>query len=154
MMAAAACGATACVGVGPSAPARLQNASVPIRTGVFGAEEYGIVDHDPDRQPTMPDLDREERLIALGSLCVDSRPARDERKAGVVVRLDCPLLIVASTADSHFLPERYHDLPLEKDQIVVERASHWGLVLNRRVLPRLVSAVADWIQEVTRNDQV
>ena len=59
--------------------------SVPLRDGVFGAEEYGIVDRDPDRQPAMVALDRDERLIALESLGLESRLARDERKAGIVL---------------------------------------------------------------------
>src|SRR5213593_4465517 len=65
MMAAPACGARACVGLAPSTPARRRDTSVSLRSGVFGAEEYGIADRDPDRQPAMPDLDRAERMIAL-----------------------------------------------------------------------------------------
>ena len=95
MMAAPACGARACVGLAPSTPARRRDTSVPLRSGIFGAEEYGIADRDPDRQPAMPDLDRAERVIALESLGPESRLARDERQAGIVIEgIACPLLIV------------------------------------------------------------
>jgi pimeloyl-ACP methyl ester carboxylesterase len=146
IMAARSCAAAACIGLAPSTPARLRDPSVPIRSGVFGPEEYGIVDRDPDRQPSMPDLDREERLVALGSLGVESRMARDERKAGITIAdLGCPLLVVTGTADRQWPRARYQDLHLQRDHVEAEGASHWGLVLNRRVLPRLISAVVDWI---------
>jgi pimeloyl-ACP methyl ester carboxylesterase len=149
IMAAGQCQARACVGLAPSTPARHRDTSLRLETGVFGPEEYGIVDRDPDRQPTMPDLDREERLIALESLGTESRLARDERKAGVVVeRLGCPLLIVTGTADTHWPAERYRDLHLQADHLSVEEASHWGLVLNRRVLPEIVSSVIGWLDTV------
>jgi hypothetical protein len=31
----------------------------------LGPEEHGITSRDPDEQQAMPDLDREERLVAL-----------------------------------------------------------------------------------------
>jgi hypothetical protein len=71
--------AGACVGLAPSTPVRQLKTSVALRTGEFGGEEYGITSRDPDEQPAMPDLDREERLIALASLGRESRLARDER---------------------------------------------------------------------------
>jgi pimeloyl-ACP methyl ester carboxylesterase len=149
LMAAEACQARACVTLAPSAPAAASDASVPLRTGTFGPEEYGIVDRDPVRQPAMPDLDHEERLIALGALGQESRLARDERKAGIVVdRTGAPLLVVTGTADRQWPRERYRDLPLPADHLEVEGASHWGLVLNRRRLPGLVSAVVDWMTGV------
>ena len=148
MLAAAAGCAIAGAGLAPSVPAPVRDPSVPIRPGVFGPEEYGIVDRDPDRQPMMPDLDREERLLALGSLSVESRLARDERTAGVVLdQLGCPLLLVTGTADTQWPRARYQGLHLPADSIDIEGASHWGLVLNRRVLPGLVSAVVAWIRE-------
>ena len=146
MMAAAGGDAAACVCLAPSVPARQVDASVALRAGEFGAEEYGITSQDPDRQPTMPDLDAEERRIALASLGRESRLARDERKAGVVIQsLPCPLLIVTGAADSQWPPERYDDLWLEADQIVLEGVSHWGLVLNRRALATAVPSVLRWL---------
>lgn len=149
LIAAGRCQARACIGLAPSTPARHHDTSVRLGTGVFGPEEYGIVDRDPARQPTMSDLDREERRVALASLGTESRLARDERKAGVVVeRLDCPLLIVTGTGDTQWPAERYRDLHLQADHLSVEGASHWGLVLNRRVLPGMVSRTVSWLDRV------
>lgn len=146
MMAASSCGAIACVGLAPSMPARARDDSVPLRSGVFGPEEYGIVDRDPDRQPMMSDLEGEERTVALASLGSESRRARDERTAGVVIEaLGCPLLVVTGTADSQWPRARYDRLHLARRHLEADGASHWGLVLNRRVLPALVSAVVDWL---------
>src|SRR5215467_2130225 len=142
LMAAAACRAAACVGLAPSAPARTLDSRVPLRAGTFGPEEYGIVDRDPERQPAMADLDREERMVALESLGLESRLARDERKAGVVIgSAPCPILIVTGTADTLWPRQRYDDLTFAADHLEIVDASHWGLVLNRRLLPAISSAV-------------
>ena len=98
----------------------------------------------------MSDLDRVERAIALESLGPESRLARDERKAGIVIEGPrCPLLIVAGTADTQWPRSRYDDLHVAADHVSVEGASHWGLVLNRRVLPATVSAVISWLETTT-----
>ena len=150
MMAAPACGARACVGLAPSTPARRRDTSVPLRSGIFGAEEYGIADRDPDRQPAMPDLDRAERVIALESLGPESRLARDERQAGIVLEgIACPLLIVTGTADTQWPRRRYDNFQFPADHVSIEGASHWGLVLNRRVLPGIVSSVIGWLEKNT-----
>jgi pimeloyl-ACP methyl ester carboxylesterase len=146
MMAAAAGLARACIGLAPSTPARVLDERVTLRTGEFGPEEYGIIDDDPDQQPEMPDLDREERLVALGSLGRESRYARDERQRGVVITgIPCPLLIVTGTLDRQWPRERYDGLHLPADYLVAEGASHWGLVLNRRALAATIPAVLDWL---------
>jgi len=147
MMAAAASAARACVGLAPSTPARAVDASVPLRRGVFGAEEYGIVGRDPDHQPALADLDRAERVIALESLGQESRYARDERKAGVMVDVPCPMLIVTGTTDTQWPRERYDDLHVSADHISIDGASHWGLVLNRSLLPGIASAVSGWLDK-------
>jgi pimeloyl-ACP methyl ester carboxylesterase len=150
MMAAVACDARACVGLAPSTPARTLDSSVPLRAGVFGPEEYGIVDRDPDRQPAMADLDRAERVVALESLGPESRFARDERKAGSVVRdVPCPVLIVTGTADTQWPRQRYDDLHFPADHVTIDGASHWGLVLNRRLLSGIASAVMSWLEKTT-----
>jgi pimeloyl-ACP methyl ester carboxylesterase len=143
----AATGVTcACVGLAPSTPARQSNITVALRTGEFGGEEYGIISRDPDEQRSMPDLDREERTLALASLSRESRLARDERQRGIVIEaLPCPLLIVTGTADRAWPRERYNDLWLAADYLSVEGASHWGLVLQRGALQGLVSAVLEWL---------
>jgi len=148
MMAAAACHARACVGLAPSAPMRTFDSAVALRVGVFGPEEYGFVDRDPERQPAMADLDRDERVIALDSLGLESRLARDERQAGIVIgAAPCPLLIVTGTADTQWPRQRYDDLPFAADRVEVAGASHWGLVLNRRLLAGIGSAVTGWLEK-------
>jgi pimeloyl-ACP methyl ester carboxylesterase len=145
LMVAATGLARACVGLAPSVPARRLNPAVPLRTGEFGSEEYGITSSDPAVQPAMPDLDREERTIALASLSRESRLARDERQRGIMIEtLPCPLLIVTGTQDTAWPQERYNDLWLEADYLSVEGASHWGLVLQRRALASTIPAVLQW----------
>ncbi len=149
LMVAATGDAAACVALAPSTPARAVDPSVELRTGVFGAEEYGITSRDPDEPAGMPDLDREERRVALASLSRESRYARDERKAGIVIEsLPCPLLIVTGTADRQWPRTRYDGLWLKADFEAIEGASHWGLVLNRRALDTAVPAVDAWLQRV------
>jgi pimeloyl-ACP methyl ester carboxylesterase len=146
MMIAAEGVASACVALAPSTPTRHRDTHVTLRTGEFGPEEYGIPDRNPDTQPAMPDLDREERVIALSSLGKESRLARDERQAGIVIEsIPCPCLIVTGTADTQWPRERYHDLWLHADYLSIEGASHWGLVLSRRVLETMIPAVLRWL---------
>jgi pimeloyl-ACP methyl ester carboxylesterase len=138
--------ATACVGLAPSAPSAREDTSLPLREGDFGPEEYDITSLDPADQPMMPDLDREERMIALASVSRESRYARDERKRGVVIeRLPCPLLIVTGSRDTDRPRRFYDDLHLAAEHLEVDGASHWGLVLNRRALQTAVPAVSDWL---------
>jgi pimeloyl-ACP methyl ester carboxylesterase len=144
MMVAADRHAAACIGLAPSAPARRRNADLPLREGVFGPETYGIVDRDPQRQPTMPDLDEEERAIALAALGPESLLARDERQAGIVIdRMPCPLLIVTGSLDTQWPRTRYAELPVAATFMEVE-ASHWGLVLRRAAIERLAPMILDW----------
>jgi pimeloyl-ACP methyl ester carboxylesterase len=148
MMVSASEPASACVALAPSLPTRQAHASAVLRPGEFGPEEYGITSHDPGEQPAMPDLDREERVIALTSLGRESRLARDERRRGVVIEaLTCPLLVLTGTLDRQWPRKRYEGLCLAADHLVVDGASHWGLVLNRRVLPWTVSRVVQWLEQ-------
>lgn len=106
---------------------------------------------DPWRNVWAAISKRKERLVVLDSLGMECRLARDERRAGVdVERLDCPLLIVPGTADTQWPAERYRDLHLQADSLTVEGASHWGLVLNRRVLRESVCSVARWLDTFSR----
>jgi pimeloyl-ACP methyl ester carboxylesterase len=150
MMAAETGLARACVGLAPSTPAQAKDPAAWLRVGSFGAEEYGITSRDPDApQPSMPDLDREERAIALGSLGQESRYARDERQRGIVIpSLPCPLLIVTGTDDRQWPRERYAGLHLPAEHLVADGASHWGLVLNRRALASMLPAVLGWLARV------
>ena len=93
--------------------------------------------------------DHLERGIALASLGLESRLARDDRKAGIVLTtLPCPALVVASTGDASFPPPAYADLSVPAERLVVEGASHWGLVLNRRLVATLVPRVTAWLERV------
>ena len=139
--------ASACVGLAPSTPARSADPAAWLRPGEFGPEEYGIVSRDPADQPAMPDLDSEERMVALASLGRESRWARDERARGIVVEsLPCPLLIVTGTDDRQWPRGRYADLHLAADFVEADDSSHWGLVLNRRALATLVPSVVEWLE--------
>jgi pimeloyl-ACP methyl ester carboxylesterase len=147
MVVAAGGGVCACVGLAPSVPASSRDASVLLRRGTFGPEEYGIVSRDPEVQPTMPDLDHEERRAALASLGPESRLARDERAAGVIVEcMPCPLLIVTGSEDRLWPRSRYAAMSLPAEWMKAPGASHWGLVLSRRALAALVPAVTAWIE--------
>jgi len=146
MMAAGGCEARAVVGLAPSAPATERNPDKVIQHGEFGPEEYGITSDDPREQRAMPDLEIDERVIALASLGRESRYARGERAAGIVIdSLPCPLLIATGSADALWPRSRYDGLHLPADHISATGASHWGLVLNRRTVSVLAREVSMWL---------
>jgi pimeloyl-ACP methyl ester carboxylesterase len=146
LMVAAGGGTSACVALAPSAPARTRDTTAPLRSGVFGPEEYGLTRDGLINVRAMPDLDADEQAIAVTSLCADSRYARDDRQAGIVIeRLLCPLLIATGTADRQWPLSRYDGLWLPADYCPADGASHWGLVLSRRALATLVPAVTNWL---------
>ncbi len=148
MMAAARGGWSACVAFAPSAPAREVDPAIPVRTGEFGPEEYGITSFDPNAQRGMSDLVREERLIALSSLSRESRMARDQRRRGIVIdSLPCPFLLVTGTRDREWSAERYQGLDLPGNRLTMEGASHWGLVLNRLAIGKAAPQIASWLRE-------
>jgi pimeloyl-ACP methyl ester carboxylesterase len=141
--------AGACVALAPSLPTLQLDESVSLHSGVFDSREYGIVSGDPMKQPAMPDLDVEERQLALSSLGLESRLARDERKRGIIIRhLPCPLLVATGELDTNWPRESYAGLHLRAEFLTVEACSHWGLVLNRRALSRLVPIVSNWISRM------
>ena len=147
LMVAAGGAARACIALAPSMPARQVDASLPLREGEFGPDEYGIVNADPADQPSMPDLNMEERAIALASLSRESRYARDERARGIVIEsLPCPLLLVTGEADTQWPAERYRELWLPAERLVAPGASHWGLVLSGRTLGMLASTIIEWVE--------
>ena len=146
LMVAARGRARACVGLAPSTPTVERDEGVVLRPGAFGPEEYGITSEDPAEQPAMPDLDLEERLIALKSASPESRTARDDRRAGIVIAsLPCPLIVVTGSEDRSWPRSVYAGMQLPADYLESRGSSHWGLVLNRRLLPDLSSRVADWL---------
>ena len=111
MMVASKGHAVACVSLAPSMPAQERDSSVLIRMGEFGPEEYGITSGDPPSQTGMADLDTEERIIALSSVGLESRMARDERKAGIRIdKMTCPLMIMTGTDDEAWPFQTYQGL--------------------------------------------
>jgi pimeloyl-ACP methyl ester carboxylesterase len=151
MMVAAAGGVAACVTLAPSTPTQYLDPAVTIRTGVFTAEVYGITSPDPTEQPAMPDLDLAERQVALAALGPESLQARDERQCGIVIDvIPCPLLLITGTRDTLWPGARYDTLWLLADRLSIDGASHWGLVLNRRVLTSMIPRVIGWWEQALR----
>jgi pimeloyl-ACP methyl ester carboxylesterase len=147
MIVAASGGATACIALAPSLPAQKRDASLKLRRGEFGADFYGITSNDLADQPAMPDLDREERTIALTSCGPESLLARDDRKAGIVIEsIPCPLLIVTGTADATYPRAKYDGLWLSAEHIDIEGASHWGLVLGKKAVETLIPQIDAWLE--------
>ena len=146
MMVAARGGVTACIGLAPHGPAREVNPDAELHHGVFGPEEYGIVGRNIEDQPAMPDLDREARGIALTSTANESRLARDERVAGVVIEsLPCPLLIVTASDDQQWPRSAYDGLWLDPTYHEVSGTGHWGLVLSRSAISAALPRVVEWL---------
>jgi pimeloyl-ACP methyl ester carboxylesterase len=151
MMVASSGEALACVGLAPSTPTLELDASIEIRRGEFGPDEYGITSNDLEQQPAMPDLDIEERKIALASLGRESRRARDERKAGIVVEsLPCPLLIVTGSNDRQWPTSHYDGFHLDAGYRAIDGASHWGLVLSRKAVADAVTTATDFVIKRTQ----
>jgi pimeloyl-ACP methyl ester carboxylesterase len=147
MMVAARSLASACIALAPSLPAQRVDPSIPLRKGEFTSAEYGIISLNPNDQPAMPDLDPEERRIALASLARESRYARDERKRGIVIEsLPCPLLVVTGERDTAWPAHLYDNLWLKADRLAVPGASHSGLVLNRCALAHAIPGACNWLQ--------
>ena len=154
MMVAAAGDALACVALAPSVPARRRDPSAPLRPGLFGPEFYGITSDNPDEQPAMPDLDREERALAISSLGPESQLARDDRKAGIVIEsMPCPLLIVTGSEDRLWPRTKYDGLWLPAERVDIDGASHWGLVLSHRALAMEVPEVLAWLENLSTHTE-
>lgn len=149
MMVAAVGRAQACIALAPSLPVERRDDSILLRLGEFGPEEYGITSRSPASQDEMPDLDWEERMVALASLGRESQLARDERRRGIVIPpMPCPLLIVTGSFDTRWPEDRYRDLWLASDRLVMDGASHWGLVLNRRAVRLTTPQIENWLERV------
>ncbi len=150
MMVAAAGGVPACVVLAPSLPAQHVDTTMSPRTGVMTAEAYGITSTDPAEQPAMPDLNLDERRIALDSCGPESLYARDDRQRGIVMTaLPCPLLLVTGAADTLWPSSRYDGLWLPATRIQMDGASHWGLVLNGRALRAHIPQIVAWVEQAT-----
>ena len=139
--------ATACVVIAPSVPVRVRTDPGELRTGTFGPEEYGLGPGAPANHEQWFDLDDEERAAAIAAQGPESRYARDQRNAGVVVEsLPCPLLIATGERDTSWGAERFTNLWLPADRVDVPGATHYGVMLSRPALRTLVPAVAAWLE--------
>ena len=138
----------ACVALDPNRPAREPETSAVLRQKEMDPSTWGITVDDPPVHPLMPDLDPEERAIVVRSLCRESQMALDEqnRRRVVIQAMPCPALIVQGTAGYGLDRESYDGLWFEVDRLTIEGASHWGLVLNRRVLPTSITRILGWIE--------
>jgi len=149
VLAAARGGFSACVAFDPDPPAATVDDSVALDYGVQQPQEIGYaVEGDPALLgASMPGLDLEELRIAQSSLCGESLMMASERKRGIVVEtMPCPLLEVIGGYDDDYLDEPgYHDIGMADHQIMVSESSHWGLVLDRRVLAQLMPQVLEWL---------
>ena len=150
IMVAASGHARACVGLAPSTPAARRDDDLPIRPGVFGPEEYGLTSLDPVTQPSMPDLDTQERLIALESASQESRAARDDRKAGIVVsEFPCPLMVVTGSEDRAWPRSAYAGMHLRAEYL----ESLGRLPLGARAQPSSVAGSGEACDRVARRER-
>jgi len=140
---------TACVAFDPGTPSSTIDDSIELDYGVRSPQDIGYsVDGDHTLLgPSMPGLNPEELRLAQSSLCDESLLMVSERLRGIVVEpLPCPLLEVVGGHDDYYPKDSsYADIGIAEDKIVVPTASHWGLVLDRRVLRQLVPQVLEWL---------
>ena len=74
------------------------------RTGVFGPEEYGITGLDPKPQPSMADLDRDERVV---SRIAGLNPAWYVMSARPVIsHRPCPAMLVVTGTPTRWPRQR------------------------------------------------
>ena len=138
----------ACVALDPNRPAKEPDTSAELRQEEFDPAVWSITADDPPVHPLMPDLDSEERAIVVRSLCRESQMALDEqgRRKVAIKSMPCPALIVQGTVGYGPNGESYRDLWFKVDRFTVEGASHWGLVLNRRVLAEEITRILGWLE--------
>ncbi len=137
----------ACVALDPNRPVREPDTSAELRQEEFDPAVWSITVDSPTVHPLMPDLDFEERAIVVRSLCRESQMALDEqsRRRVAIKSIPCPTLIVQGTVGYGPDRESYEDLWFKIDRLAIEGASHWGLVLNRRVLPEAIARILIWL---------
>ena len=140
---------TACIAFDPGIPDTTVDDSVELEYGVQYPQEIGYSgDGDPALlAPHMPGLDPEELRLAQRSLCSESLLMASERARGIVAEtIPCPLLEVLGGRDDYYPTDpSYADIGIADDKIIVPTASHWGLVLDRRVLRELVPQILKWL---------
>lgn len=140
----------ACVALDPDPPVNSVDDSVELVYEQQTVEEIGYtLDGDPDLLPGMPDLTTEECRIAQSSLSSESLLMASERRRGILIeQMPCSMLEILGGFDDYYPTEpSYHGIGMANHQIFVSESSHWGLMLNRRVLPELVPQVLVWLDE-------
>ena len=150
VMAASRGGFCACVALDPDPPADSTDDARELAFGQISPADIGYdLDGDPDDLPGMPDLTTEERAHAQRSLCDESILVRTERRRGIIIEgMPCPLLEIIGGLDDYYPTEpSYHGIGMANHQLFVERASHFGLMFNRRVLPGFLGDVLAWMNE-------
>ncbi len=150
VIAASQGGYAACVSLDPDPPAIQIDESVELIYEKYSPEDIGyVLDGDPYLLQGMPDLTTEERRIAQSSLCSESELMGSERRRGILIeQMPCPMLEILGGLDNYYPTEpSYHDIGMANRQIHVRESSHWGLMLNRRVLTTLLPQVLDWLDE-------
>ncbi len=148
MMYSSTYGAAACIGLAPTPPANRPNTTFVIEDGEYPAYIPGMTDRPVEDQPSLPDLDLEERQTALDAMSRESRYAMGERMAGVVVKsVPCPLLIATGSEDVTWPKDAVVAGWLNPDRHVIEGASHWGLPLNRSAISAAAPVISRWILE-------
>ena len=102
---------------------------------------------DPDNLPGMPDLTTEERSLAQQWLTKESRVVGQERSRGILVKaVPCPVLEIVGGYNNYYPTEpSYYSTGIADRQIYVPEASHWGLMLNKRIVPWLLDEVVGWL---------
>ena len=149
VMAASRGGFSGCVAIDPDPPATAIDDTVELEYGERSPDEIGYdLNADLDLLPGMDDLTRDERALAQRALCKESRLMACERRRGIVIeQMPCAMLEILGGLDDYYPTEPgYHDIGLADHRILVEEASHWGLVLNGRVLPGLLAQVLPWLE--------
>ena len=146
---------SACVALDPSMPVRTADQSVKLRHTEFDPDTWNITVDEPDVHPLMPDLNHEERRVIVKSLCRESQLALDEQsKKGIVIEnISSPVLVVRSTMGEQFEKGKFDSVWFKIDQLEMESTSHWGLVLNRRVLSREIEQILEWFNHQNLNMQ-
>jgi len=136
----------ACVGLEPTTPAKTTNPEFRIRGGEYPPIIPGMTDRPIDDQSQLPDLDFEERQMALDAVSKESRYANGERRAGVVITsLPSPLLVFTGKDDVSKSNDDFLADWLNAEEHVLEGVSHWGLVLNRRAISITAPLVSTWL---------
>ena len=54
--------------------------------------------------------------------------------------------------DRQWPSEVYDGLWLESDRLILEGATHWGLVLNRRAITQAIPRISEWMERAVSGE--